>query len=73
MKTKSILAILLITIGIAALVYQGVSWTTTEKAVDLGPIQITAEKSHSIPLSPIVGAAALIGGIILLASGRKTA
>jgi hypothetical protein len=73
MKSKSVFALLLIAIGVIALVYGGISWTTREKAVDLGPIEITAEKSHNIPLSPIIGGVALIGGIILLVSGRKTA
>ena len=73
MKSKSIFALVLIVIGVIALAYGGISWTTREKAVDLGPIQVTAEKSHSIPLSPIIGGAALIAGIILFVSGRKSA
>ena len=73
MKSKSVFAILLIAIGVIALVYEGISWTTREKAVDLGPIQISTEKSHNIPLSPIIGGVALIGGIILLVSGKRTA
>ena len=73
MKSKSIFALVLIVIGVIALAYGGISWTTREKAVDLGPIQVTAEKSHSIPLAPIIGGAALIAGIILFVSGRKSA
>ena len=73
MKSKSVFSLLLIVIGVIALVYGGISWTTRENAVDLGPIQITAEKSHSIPLSPIIGGVALICGIVLLISGRKSA
>ncbi len=73
MKSKSVFSLLLIVIGVIALAYGGFSWTTREKAVDLGPIQITAEKSHSIPLSPIIGGVALICGIVLLISGRKSA
>ena len=71
MKSKTVNAILLIAVGVIAFVYQGITWTTTEKAVDLGPIQVTAEKSHTLPLPPILGAAALIGGIVILVSGRK--
>ena len=71
MKSKTVIAILLIAVGVIAFVYQGITWTTTEKAVDLGPIQVTAEKSHTLPLPPILGAAALIGGIVILVSGRK--
>lgn len=71
MSTKSIVGIILIVLGIIAFAYQGISYTTTEKAVDLGPIQINAEKTHTLPLPPIVGGIALVGGIFLLATGGK--
>ncbi|OYW30883.1 MAG: DUF3185 domain-containing protein [Chthoniobacter sp. 12-60-6] len=71
MKTTSIVGILLIVLGVAALAYNGFSYTTTEKALDLGPIQVTTEQQHTIPLPPMVGAIAVIGGIILLLKGRK--
>ncbi len=73
MKSKTVFALILITIGVVALVYQGISWTTREKAVDLGPIQVTAEKSHSIPLPPIIGGVALGVGLLMLVSSRKAA
>jgi uncharacterized membrane protein len=73
MKTQIIVGILLILIGIVAFAYQGFSYTTTEKAIDLGPIQVTAEKKHTFPLPPVVGAIALVGGIVLLLQGRKNA
>jgi len=62
---------LLIVIGLVGLVWGGFSYTTTEKVVDLGPIQASREKAHNIPLTPIAGAVALIGGVILLATGKK--
>ncbi len=71
MKTNTILAIVLIVIGIAALTYQGFSYTTREKAIDLGPIQVTADKTHNIPLPPIVGGIAFVGGILLLVVGAN--
>ncbi|MCK9365100.1 MAG: hypothetical protein M0P74_16045 [Syntrophales bacterium] len=71
MKPLNIFAIILIVLGIAAFAYQGITYTTREKVVDLGPIQVTAEKSKTIPLPPIVGAIALVGGIVLLAMGNK--
>lgn len=71
MKRKSLLGIVLIIIGVVALAYQGFTYTTREKAVDLGPIQITAEKEHTVPLPPILGVAALVGGIALLVMGKK--
>jgi|UniRef100_UPI00378405F5 hypothetical protein len=72
MKTPAIVGILLIILGVIAFAYQGFTYTTTEKAIDLGPIQVTAEKEHTFPLPPVVGAIAIVGGIFLLAtSGRK--
>lgn len=71
MKTNTLIAIVLIAIGILALVYQGITYTTQEKVVDLGPIQMTAEKQKTIPLPPIVGVVALAGGIVLLVLGKK--
>jgi hypothetical protein len=68
---KSIVAIILIVIGLVAFAYQGITYTTREKAVDLGPLQITAEKTHTVPLPPILGGVCLIGGILLLVLGNK--
>ncbi|MGD0237855.1 MAG: DUF3185 domain-containing protein [Syntrophorhabdales bacterium] len=71
MRPKIVIAIILIALGIAALAYQGITYTTREKVVDLGPIQVTAEKTKTLPLPPIVGAIALVGGIVLLVMGSK--
>jgi hypothetical protein len=71
MKTYTLLGIILIAVGIIAFAYQGITYTTREKVVDLGPIQMTADRSRTIPLTPIVGAIALVGGIALLVTGSK--
>jgi hypothetical protein len=71
MSPKIIIAIILIALGIVVLAYQGITYTTREKVVDLGPIQVTAEKTRTIPLAPIVGAIAIVGGIVLLVMGMK--
>jgi hypothetical protein len=71
MRTTTLLAIMLIALGVVAFGYQGITYTTKEKVVDLGPLQMTAEKTKTLPLPPIVGAIALVGGIVLLAMGRK--
>jgi len=73
MRTNRLLAILLIAVGIAAFAYQGITYTTREKSVDLGPIHVMTEKTRIIPLPPIVGAIALVGGSALLVMGRKKA
>jgi hypothetical protein len=71
MRPKMILAIILIALGITAFAYQGITYTTREKVVDLGPIHVTAEKTKTLPLPPIVGAIAIVGGIVLLVMGSK--
>jgi hypothetical protein len=73
MRPKMIIAIILIALGIVAFAYQGITYTTREKVVDLGPIQMTAEKTKTLPLPPIVGAIALVGGIVLLVVGSRKA
>ena len=67
-----LIGILLIVFGVAALAMGGISYTKRDKAVDLGPVQVTTEKHRTIPLSPIVGIAAVAGGIALVALGSKT-
>jgi hypothetical protein len=71
MKTNTLLGIILIVVGIVAFAYQGITYTTREKVVDLGPMHVTAERTRTLPLPPIVGALALVGGIILLVTGSK--
>jgi hypothetical protein len=71
MKTNTLLGIILIVVGIVAFAYQGISFTTREKVVDLGPLQVTADKTRTLPLPPIVGGIALVGGIVLLVVGNK--
>lgn len=71
MKTYTLAGIFLIVSGIVALAYQGITYTTREKVVDFGPIQVTADKTKTIPLPPILGGIALVGGIVLLVMGSK--
>jgi hypothetical protein len=58
--------ILLIVLGALALAYQGFTYTTREKLIDVGPFKASVNEEHSIPLPPIVGALAIAGGAILL-------
>lgn len=71
MKPYTLTGIILIVIAVAAFAYQGISFTTREKVVDLGPLHMTAEKTRTLPLPPIVGGVALLGGIGLLVIGAK--
>jgi hypothetical protein len=70
-KSATLLGIVLIVLGALALAYQGFTYTTREKVVDLGPLKITADKEKSIPLPPILGALALAGGIVLVFVGVR--
>jgi hypothetical protein len=66
-----IVAIVLIAIGVVSLAYQGITYTTREKVLEVGPIKATAEKEKTIPLPPILGGLALAGGVALLAVGAR--
>ena len=68
---NKVIGAILILLGLFGLAWGGFSYTTREKIVDIGPIHATREKTHDVPLPPIAGALALIGGIALLAFGRK--
>ena len=67
-----LIGVLLIVVGIVALVMGGIRYTTREKVLDIGPIEATADKHHEIPLSPIVGIASVVGGIVLVVAGSRT-
>ena len=72
MKPIIIVGILLIVLGVVALAYQGVSYTTREKIIDLGPIEASKETKKTIPMPPILGGLALAGGIALVVVGSKS-
>jgi uncharacterized membrane protein YidH (DUF202 family) len=67
-----LVGILLIVFGVAALAMGGFSYTKREKAVDLGPVQVTTERQKTVPLSPIVGLVAVGAGVILVLTDSKT-
>ncbi|MEA3207707.1 MAG: hypothetical protein QOE70_764 [Chthoniobacter sp.] len=75
MKPAGIVGIILIVLGVVALAYQGITYTTHEnkKVIDLGPLQVdaTVEKQKTIPLPPILGVVALAGGVVLLVMGGR--
>lgn len=70
-KTSMIIGIVLIVLGVVALAYEGITYTTREKVVDIGPIKASVEKKKTIPLSPLLGGAALVGGIVLVLAGSR--
>jgi len=68
-----LIGLLLIVFGVVALAVGAISYTKREKVIDLGPIQATAEKQKTIPLSPIAGLASIAGGIEQHVSGSRQA
>ena len=73
MKPIILVGILLIAIGLVSLAYQGFSYTTEEKILDIGPIEATTETKKRVPIPPLVGGLALLSGVVLLVMGsRKT-
>ena len=73
MRIKPItgVGIALILLGIVAFTYQGITYTSREKVIDIGPFHATAETEKTIPLSPLLGGLALVGGIVLVVVGAK--
>lgn len=71
MKPLSLAGIILIVLGLAALAYQGFTYTSREKIIDMGPLQASAERERTVPLPPIVGIVAVAGGVALLVAGSR--
>jgi hypothetical protein len=71
MKPATLVGIVLIVLGALALAYQGITYTTREKVVDLGHIKASVDKQKTIPLPPILGAVALAAGVVLLVVGKR--
>ncbi|HME96723.1 MAG TPA: DUF3185 domain-containing protein [Methylomirabilota bacterium] len=66
-----IIAVILIAIGVVSLAYQGITYTTREKVLEVGPIKATAEKEKTLPLPPILGGLSLAGGVVLLVAATR--
>jgi uncharacterized membrane protein len=74
MKPVSVLGFVLIVLGLVALAYQGFTYTTREKVLDIGPIHATAEREKTVPLPPLLGIVAVAAGVALVIVGvRKRA
>ena len=74
MRPVAIIGIVLIVLGLAALAYQGVTYTSREKVLYIGPIHATAEREKTVPLPPVLGIVAVAAGVVLVVAGvRKRA
>jgi hypothetical protein len=70
-NSTTLVGIALIVLGIVAFAYKGITYTSREKVIDIGPIQATADTQKTIPLSPLLGGLALVGGIALVVVGAR--
>jgi len=70
-KLTTLIGMALIVLGVLALAYQGITYTTHEKVVEVGPLKATVEKEKKIPLPPIVGVLALAAGVALVIVGAR--
>ena len=71
MKPVMLVGIALIILGVVALVYHGITYTTEEKILQIGPLEATKKTEKTIPLPPALGGAALAAGIVLIIMGAK--
>jgi hypothetical protein len=72
MKPITVVGLVLIAVGLVALVYQGITYTSRETVIDIGPLHATADRQKTLPLPPVLGIAAVAGGVALLIVGLRT-
>ena len=71
MKPIAMVGVVLIVLGLVALVYQGITYTSRETVIDIGPVHATADRQRTLPLPPVLGAVAVAGGVALLIAGSR--
>lgn len=71
MKPMVLIGIVLVIIGLVALAWQGITYTTKEKVVDLGPLKVETQREKTIPLPPLAGGAAVVAGLVLVFLGSR--
>ena len=71
MKSLTLFGIVLVVLGIFALAYQGITCTKHEKVLDVGPLHAEKDTTKTIPLPPVLGGLALVGGVVLIIVGSK--
>ncbi|MGH2452681.1 MAG: DUF3185 domain-containing protein [bacterium] len=71
MRPVVLVGVILIALGVIALAYEGITYTTKRTVVDVGPVEVQAEEQRRIPLPPLLGAVAIGGGLVLVLAGSK--
>jgi hypothetical protein len=74
MRNLLMIGVVLVVLGIAGLIIENVTFTETKQVLDVGPLQVTAEEQHNVPIPTIAGVVAVIAGLgmIFAARGRMT-
>jgi len=71
MKPRAVVGVVLILLGVLGLALGGFSFTKKEKVLDLGPIEATADDKKSVPIPPLLGVLAVVGGVVLVATSAR--
>lgn len=71
MRPMAVVGVALIVFGLVALVYRGITYTSRETVIDLGPLHATADREKRLPVPPVLGLAAVAGGVVLLIAGVR--
>lgn len=71
MRGTVVLGVILLVAGLAGLAWPVISYTKTEKVVDLGPIEVTAERQKHVPVPPIAGGLAAVAGVVIIVAGSR--
>ena len=71
MRSIAVVGVLLVVLGLAALAYQSITYTSRETVIDIGPVHATADRERMLPLPPVLGVAAVAGGVMLLIAGVR--
>lgn len=72
LKPISLAGLALVVLGLIALAYQGITYTSRETVLDIGPVHATADRQKTFPLPPVVGIVAVVAGVALLVVGSRT-
>ena len=71
MRSIAVVGVLLIVLGLVALAYQSITYTSRETVIDIGPVHATADRERTLPLPPVLGVVAVAGGVMLLIAGVR--
>ena len=71
MRGTVLLGVILLIAGLAGLAWPVITYTKTEKVVDIGPVEVTAEREKHVPVPPIVGGLAAVAGVVIIVAGSR--